>query len=106
MIKLPKSYMTCGVPLKIVRVEGCGGEFETDLNSGTIGLGREAQEADLVLAFMHEIAEASASEMGVRYTKTIGAKQYLFCCDHEQFSLWIQEVARGVYDLLQANRSK
>jgi len=103
LIKLPKTYQANGTRYKVKFADGDEGYFNSA--DQVIEIGKKmANDYTTIWAFIHECAEASAAVLGFRYKKTTEADSPIFVMTHSQFDNVMAEVARGVMDLMEANK--
>lgn len=104
MLKLPKTYRTGGEILKIRREKTKSGS-NFDIDDEILVIDKDVtREFELVADFAHEALEASLVHLGYRYANWKGKK--VFVLDHDEFSYTVNEFARGILDLLEANKRK
>lgn len=105
MLKIPKKYTTVGVDFRIKHTKDMhpGGAF--DFKSELIELNVDRKDdLEVLQTLIHEELEATLVGLGCRYTNT--NSEFVFSFGHNAFSVACQEMAKGVYDLIQANRAK
>lgn len=69
----------------------------------TVGARKPHIRGDILRGFLHEIAEISSVERGVRFTrdKELGGNcDYIFCANHDQFDDMISDVSNIIGKLL------
>lgn len=68
-----------------------------------VGARKPHTRGDILRAFLHEVAEISSVERGIRFTrdKELGGNgDYMFCADHDQFDYMISDVSDVIRNLL------
>lgn len=108
MLKLPKVYNASGLRLKIkpsATLETAGATF---FNSEEILIDKGCLDEDLsvVEVLLHEMLESSLWLAGHRYVSRCGgtSTEYLFSLNHKEFQVVVGEVARGMLDLIEAQK--
>lgn len=102
MLKLPKMYRTVGDTLKIRR-EKVDNSSYFNIPDGLLVIDKaNVTDFEIVSDLIHEELEASLANLGHRYTNW--KKQTVFAFNHDQLHDVVGELARGVLDLLKANR--
>ena len=101
-MRLPKTVSVNNVPFRVVKNRknfGCSFSYKTGVMIiSTKGTSRETLEG-----FLHEIAEVSTVERGVRAEKCKpggGGKEYVFQGSHKDFTDVITDVSIIVADLM------
>jgi len=103
-VKLPKTVII-NARLWTVVVDNCNvnSHFSYRDRKITVGAGNPQKRGDVLRGLMHEVAEISAVERGVRYTrdKELGGNgDYLFCGNHDQFDDIISDLSLVIGGLI------
>ncbi len=107
MIKLPKTYTTNGLRMKIKvsAMTDLAGRCDFQKEEIIIDKGHTDNDSDIVEIILHEMIEATFFTAGLRYfNRTCADGQFLFSFNHKEFQVAVGEIARGVLDIVNVNR--
>lgn len=107
MIKLPKTYTTNGMTFKVKVSDKATFAGEVDFKKEVIRIRGDCLKDDYILVevLCHEMLEGTLHALGHRYYNYATAgDDYLFNFTHKEFKILMGEFARGVLDLIEANR--
>lgn len=101
-MRLPKKVLINNIPFKVVRnTKSFGSHFS--YKKGQITIGAKGSSREVLENFLHEVAEISAVERGVRGTKCkpqAEANEYVFHGSHREFQDMITDVSGVVGNMM------
>lgn len=101
-MRLPKKVLINNIPFKVIRdKKHFGGHFSYKKSSITVG--SKGKPRETLENFIHEVAEISAVERGMRGTKckpTGKTDEFIFHGSHREFQDVVTDVSRIIGDLM------
>jgi hypothetical protein len=105
-MRLPKKVIVANRPWKVVtHKKDCSAAFSYRDMTITIGTDRESSR-EVFANFLHEIAEISCVERGIRSQKCViqhEANDYVFSASHDMFSIMVLDIADVLVEALKLN---
>ncbi len=101
-MRLPKKIRINNIPFKVEKNKKSFGSSFSYAKSQMV-IGTKGDSREVLEGFLHEVAEASAIERGLRAEKCKpegGEKQYVFCGSHNNFRDMITDISCIVGDLM------
>ncbi len=105
-MRLPKKVLINNRPFRVVRDKNeTGDNFKYRNMTITVGACKKRSSREQLNGFMHEVAEISCCERGMRCTTDRntfqGMNDYRFIGNHEQFTDVITDVASIIGDMME-----
>ena len=101
-MKLPKKVRINNIPFSVVKnKDNFGSSFS--YKSGIMSIGSRGKDCEVLEGFLHEVAEVSMVERGMRSAKckpTGTENEYVFCGSHKDFRDVITDISIVVSDLM------
>ena len=101
-MRLPKKVRINNIPFKVTRNgKSFGSNFS--YNKGLISIGSKGKPREALEGFLHEVAEISMVERGMRATKCKPqdkANEYVFHGSHREFQDVITDISSIVGDMM------
>lgn len=101
-MRLPKTVRINNIPFKVVK-NGKSLRSEFSYNKSTIIIGTKTMaDCEVLDCFIHEVAEISSVERGLRSSKCKpqDSPEYVFCGGHKKFSDMITDVSIIISDMM------
>ncbi len=103
-MKLPKKVLINNIPFKIVKDRKMFGGGSLSYKKSEIRIGMKGMsEREVLENFIHEVAEVSTVERGVRGSKCKPLQaepEYIFACGHREFEAVINDVSGVIADMM------